>query len=232
MTDLDALLAAIIATPDDDAARLVYADKYQDLDTEEARARAEFIRVQVELANSRKTRVDRGFLIVDDVSEDALRERERELLQITATDGELPFRLVWAGFDSYTTATGIDWIFSRGFIAKVRGPLAVLVGGECGRNGCYSFQPTLNCLNCHGTGRTPGVLPAIAQAHPLEWVEVTPACNHGRLLIEAGEYIPQADGRQIPRELFRAFDTEHAALAALSRALIAWARKEQTCTTA
>lgn len=255
MTDLDALLAAIIATPDDDAARLVYADKYQDLDTEEARARAEFIRVQVELANSRKTRVDRGFLIVDDVSEDALRERERELLQITATDGELPFRLVWAGFDSYTTATGIDWIFSRGFIAEVRGPLAVLVGGETTRSvyergeyGPNRYQETI---------RIPAVLPAIAQAHPLEWVRATDIRpwrdeysrkfvwwresgwsgrginSHGNIPDLLFNIIASAYPENVlhhsgpPSHEHISFDSEHDALAALSHALIVWARKEQ-----
>jgi uncharacterized protein (TIGR02996 family) len=45
-----ALLAAIGADPDDDTARLVYADFLQERGTESATARAEFIRAQVELA--------------------------------------------------------------------------------------------------------------------------------------------------------------------------------------
>lgn len=46
----DALLAAIVAAPDDDAPRLVYADWLQ----ERGDARGEFIRLQIELARSKK----------------------------------------------------------------------------------------------------------------------------------------------------------------------------------
>ena len=46
MNDGDALLAAILANPDDDTPRLVYADWLQEQGDEE---RAEFIRVQIEL---------------------------------------------------------------------------------------------------------------------------------------------------------------------------------------
>ena len=52
MTDRDALLAAIIANPDEDTPRLAYADLIQEAGEEE---RAEFIRVQCELA-----RLNRG----------------------------------------------------------------------------------------------------------------------------------------------------------------------------
>lgn len=50
MTDLDALYAAVLDRPDDDTPRLVCADALDDLMTPEAMARAEFIRVQCELA--------------------------------------------------------------------------------------------------------------------------------------------------------------------------------------
>ncbi len=49
MTDGDALLRAILANPDDDTPRLVYADW---LDENDQPARAEFIRVQIELARN------------------------------------------------------------------------------------------------------------------------------------------------------------------------------------
>jgi uncharacterized protein (TIGR02996 family) len=54
MTDADALLAAIIENPDEDTPRLAYADEIQETDAE----RAEFIRVQVEIA--RRPRLDCG----------------------------------------------------------------------------------------------------------------------------------------------------------------------------
>src|SRR4051812_11164703 len=45
-----ALLAAIVADPDDDTARLVYADYLEEKGGEENTARAQFIRAQIELA--------------------------------------------------------------------------------------------------------------------------------------------------------------------------------------
>lgn len=50
MTTEDALLAAVIADPDADTPRLVYADWLDDHGGDAGRDRAEFIRVQVELA--------------------------------------------------------------------------------------------------------------------------------------------------------------------------------------
>ena len=55
MTDRDALLAAIIANPDEDTPRLAYADLIQEAGEEE---RAEFIRVQCELARMGHTHED------------------------------------------------------------------------------------------------------------------------------------------------------------------------------
>lgn len=232
MTDLDRLLAAIIANPDDNAVRLVYADKIQDLDTEEARARADFIRVQVELANFRKTRVDRGFLIVDDVSEDALRERERELFLHSFPksrhlfgDCNITYCLPNSAFARREATTDEPIaIVSRGFIAEVHGPLAALVGGETTRSvyergeyGPNRYQETI---------RTPAVLPAIAQAWPVERVEVTDAVIHR----SGGNdtYYVGGLGR-FPKEFWRALEghrTASAARAALSAALIRWARSQ------
>jgi uncharacterized protein (TIGR02996 family) len=50
MSDGDALLSAILAKPDEDVPRLAYADWLDEHGGESARARAEFIRVQVALA--------------------------------------------------------------------------------------------------------------------------------------------------------------------------------------
>ena len=50
MSDADALLAAVLADPDADLPRLVYADWLEERGEAE---RAEFIRVQVELARDR-----------------------------------------------------------------------------------------------------------------------------------------------------------------------------------
>ena len=59
--DADALLRAVLAAPDDDAPRLVYADW---LDEHGDPARAEFIRVQIELARPGPDRARRYQLLV------------------------------------------------------------------------------------------------------------------------------------------------------------------------
>jgi len=64
MSEADALLAAIRQAPDDDAPRLIYADW---LDEHGQPERAEFIRVQIELARNESP---------------ALRKREAELLEL------------------------------------------------------------------------------------------------------------------------------------------------------
>lgn len=50
MSERDALLAAVLADPTDDTARLVYADGLEETGPPVARARARFIRLQIELA--------------------------------------------------------------------------------------------------------------------------------------------------------------------------------------
>jgi uncharacterized protein (TIGR02996 family) len=71
MTEDRAFLAGIVADPDDDAVRLVYADR---LDERGESARAEFIRLQVKLARTS----------VADPRHDELAERERQLLRAHA----------------------------------------------------------------------------------------------------------------------------------------------------
>ncbi|HEY1192415.1 MAG TPA: TIGR02996 domain-containing protein [Gemmata sp.] len=67
MNERDALFSAILSDPADDTARLALADR---LDETGEHSRAEFIRVQVALANTPDT----------DPAHDALAERERQLL--------------------------------------------------------------------------------------------------------------------------------------------------------
>lgn len=108
VTDDDAFLKAILADPDDDSPRLIYADW---LDEQGQPERAEFIRVQCELARLPEGEPRRG----------ELEARERELL--TLHQG------AWAT-DALRPLTGMvtSWWFRRGFIEKVtveaRGVLA------------------------------------------------------------------------------------------------------------
>jgi len=96
MSDADALLRAILNSPDDDAPRLVYADW---LDEQGDSARAAFIRVQVQLAR----------LSADDPAYPRLVQTERNLLD--------PNRKSWSEWLP-------DWVhapkFRRGFIERIQ----------------------------------------------------------------------------------------------------------------
>jgi uncharacterized protein (TIGR02996 family) len=77
LTSDDAFLKAILADPNDDAPRLIYADW---LDEQGRHERAEFIRVQVALSG----------LDADDSRRDELEARERELESVAEGVGEPP----------------------------------------------------------------------------------------------------------------------------------------------
>src|SRR4051794_8966487 len=96
MRQPDPLLRAVLDDPDDDAPRLVYADW---LDDHGAHDRAEFIRVQIELA-----RLPQG-----DPGRPALQVREGALLA--------PNREAWvAALPAWARRQGV---FRRGFVAQV-----------------------------------------------------------------------------------------------------------------
>jgi uncharacterized protein (TIGR02996 family) len=88
----DALLKAVIAEPEDDAPRLIYADWLEENGQE---ARAEFIRVQVALARMKEESRDHR----------DLRARAGELLRM--------YDIIWAG--PFRKATAY-WGYVRGFI--------------------------------------------------------------------------------------------------------------------
>jgi uncharacterized protein (TIGR02996 family) len=96
MNDGDALLAAIIANPDDDTPRLVYADWLQENGQPE---RAEFIRVAVRRARTAKGTRDYRKLF----------GRELELLTRHREEWSAPFR-PWAAFENL--------VFRRGFVEE------------------------------------------------------------------------------------------------------------------
>ncbi|VTU00191.1 Repeat-companion domain TIGR02996 OS=Singulisphaera acidiphila (strain ATCC BAA-1392 / DSM 18658 / VKM B-2454 / MOB10) GN=Sinac_4455 PE=4 SV=1 [Gemmataceae bacterium] len=98
MTDGDALLAAIIAAPDDDTPRLVYADW---LDENGQPERAEFIRVQIEVSRGETTKKRSP-------QQSILLTRFRELF---STHGS-----TWKGSLDGSSA---DVIFRRGFVEEL-----------------------------------------------------------------------------------------------------------------
>jgi uncharacterized protein (TIGR02996 family) len=95
----EAFLNTIRHDPDDDLPRLVYADWLEEQGDD---ARAEFIRVQCELArlSPRHSR----YAILEDREHDLLSEHEPE----------------WLGFDPRDDESPTEWTFRRGFLADVR----------------------------------------------------------------------------------------------------------------
>lgn len=124
-------------------------------------------------------------------------------------------------------------IVSGGLPSVVRCTLAEWMGGECATcggsgNGIVfsDGKPHKDCQQCHGTGRTPGIGPRLAQAWPVERVEVTDAVIHR----SGGNdtYYVGGLGR-FPKEFWRALEghrTASAARDALSAASIQWARSQ------
>lgn len=118
MSDQPRLVRAICEQPAEDTSRLAYADW---LDEFGEPARAEFIRVQVEIARLKQSScvgcwvAPRGGPCCH--GRDDLQKRERELLDVAAAED-------WAGFPA-----GVEeWWFRRGFVSEVRCPLATLLG--------------------------------------------------------------------------------------------------------
>lgn len=98
-----AFLSAIASSPDDDTARLVYADFLDEQGNTGDAARAEFIRVQMRLAGLDDTHPDRP----------ALEDRENELLRAHEHG--------WVGPISAQLARGLRrWRFERGFLDTVQ----------------------------------------------------------------------------------------------------------------
>jgi uncharacterized protein (TIGR02996 family) len=117
VADADALLAAILAEPDDDGPRLVYADW---LEEHGEPARAEFVRVQLALAGP--CPLAGAGCLRQSTCEHCwpLRRREGELLEARAPSGWLN-RLEWVGPVLAPHAHGGSWVvpFRRGFVESV-----------------------------------------------------------------------------------------------------------------
>ena len=228
MNDGDALLAAICADPADDLPRLAYADWLEEHDDA---ARAEFVRVQCELARlphgpghilgaMRDPSVERvGRLCQVVARADALRRRERELLgAYYGPPGGVRHagRLAFAGaaFRPVALRPEEQLTFRRGFVAAITCTLAVWLK--------------------HG--------PSLVKAAPLEEVRVSDRRPAGPLPWHARSFawfrashsddrddLPPAlhdllPGGEQDGQSWRHYPTREAAEAALSAAALAWAR--------
>lgn len=153
-----------------------------------AAARAEFVRVQVELA--RHPGMNCGSLycsrrgpegLCDDCARFVeLRRRERELFGSHAAgwfEMGFPHRIT-CGDTAERTAVPLV-VVRRGFVDEITAPaLTTLFGGPCGR--CegrgFATRPTgtgdSDCPDCSGTGTTPGIAAAVFRQHPVTRVVV------------------------------------------------------------
>jgi uncharacterized protein (TIGR02996 family) len=127
----DALLAAILDDPDDDAARLVYADWLEETGGQAERDRAEFIRVQVALARAEAVegRPEPGPGLA------GLRQREKELLGMHGADwfradrgmapGAPVERNAWSFRPTASMMPARYWLgYKRGLLGRYDGSLA------------------------------------------------------------------------------------------------------------
>ena len=171
----DDLLRSILLTPEDDLPRLVYADFLEEQGETE---RAEFIRVQIELA-----RMGNPFSEADDSRHDILRRRERKLLKKNWARWDWCLDVVLGADDKtlWLRTPGENHpllIVRRGFIEVVTCSLRDWCGGVCGfcRQGRalgYDGEWNMPCIDCHGTGRIGGHGPAIAAVQPVMEVLTT-----------------------------------------------------------
>lgn len=182
--DESALLASILANPECDTVRLVYADW---LDENGKPDRAEFIRFQI---NNHTTEVDVKYIrcVVAPVAAAfgisvKTSGRNPECLN--------PFRYFGTASGHYPggISRNVDWRFHRGFLSEVRlsaadwlahgdsltwHPTATMECKRCGETGfILRGSYTGDSCPCRGTGRIPRPMPSTAQ--PITSVTLTTA---------------------------------------------------------
>lgn len=234
-------LRRVLAAPEDDRPRQEYAavcEQYANCAgngefSDGRKERAEFIRVQCELAKL-NLRND-GLPLRDYPGQDfdrrlTLEKRERDLwVQYCTQWFRNPNRLYRynAGHPEYV-AGGIVFNAIRGFVSHVRCSLDDWCGGVCDWSG-YSGDHS-ECRHCGGTGRTPALGPPLVRRQPITTVRVnlTP-------VVERFDGSALAHWTDIPADVHRhlganewsgrtAGEATENAHQGLSTALIAWAK--------
>lgn len=167
MPDHDSFLAAIVAAPDDDLPRLVYADFLDEMCQPGAAARAEYIRVQCELER----------LPPGDERRAVLARRERRLRRKHA-DGwmaELHAAHVLAPHDAAEKRP--VWQFRRGFLHSVK-VVAQRFAGVA--ETLFRLAPTVRAVRLtQGSGAVASVLSSPLLARVAE-LELSQMCTCGR----------------------------------------------------
>ena len=249
MTTEDALLAAVLAAPDDDLPRLVLADHYEgELGQPE---RAEFIRVQCELSRGESLSPFRLSMLL-------LRQRNllgsKSCLDWFAMPGTEPH---WTASDGFTgwraNGSTMRTHVRRGFVSQIHCTLADWCGGRnrtctrCNYVAGHPWEDRCPSCNSHRLLQYPqGIGPQIVRRHPVERVVLTDREPRGPLHDAPDLYVwrvtgvPISDGADIPADITRHlaggktaaswqriyYPTREDALASLSAAAIAWAKAE------
>ena len=192
MTDRDGFLAAIIAQPDDDVPRLVYADW---LDEHGDPERAELIRVQCELERLPEPEIKTmgvprddprwhrdGFCPKCPCRYHALRRRERELLKAKhPIETGWTNQVVWGRSVDHIATVPYCVEFHRGFVEVITCSWEDWAGVECPN---CDVSPGIRryathsgdwiedeCNHCSGSSRIGGHADAIRAATPLRLVK-------------------------------------------------------------
>ena len=188
-----ALLAGIIKFPQDDLRRLVTADWLEEHGQAE---RAEFIRIQIDLAANPKPH--NPYCATSEspshwCDECAWREKyfyvERREQELWADHGRewFGYSALWLTSDKPNEPRMDDgFVVSRGFVSGWRGPIVQWRGVECvncqgvgwadqDRGGRLD---NLDCPQCHGTGGARGCGPLLVREHPIEVVKLTGMSPH------------------------------------------------------
>jgi uncharacterized protein (TIGR02996 family) len=214
-------------------------------------ARADFIRVQCELARLPACRhqLEGAY---SDCKTCILRERERAFLRYENCKSWLPDKFTVG--NGYTGPFGTNTksaVFCRGFVGQVMCSLATFMGGECGRcegrgNVCLTCRTSVGhgstqCPDCKGKKVAPGLAAALFASHPITDVRLTdrrPYWNgKGHAWYDAARDRPNISvprSAQLPTPLYEALgrakerwvasETEEAAIALLGRACVDWGR--------
>jgi uncharacterized protein (TIGR02996 family) len=185
----DAFMRTILANPDDNGPRLVFADW---LEERGETAQAEFIRVQCELVKKQcnpKMHLKQGQhrleFIPDEIVEACdvchLRSRERELLERhgfewSSAIASSPHWSRNTNLEFCLVNSGISWQFICGFPGRVTTTAALWCGEVCPTcNGLGWCFPAVNsqCPSCRGQRSLPGLAGPICHAAPIREVTLS-----------------------------------------------------------
>jgi uncharacterized protein (TIGR02996 family) len=252
MTDSQSFLAAIQAAPDDPQPRLTYADWLEWDAPAELRdpERAEFIRAQLELAEDKWHEADpKQFLTPDlkyrdeDYKRHPLVIRMNQLRKIESDwldrNREKSYESEWSrGFMVLVRCTEQRWVGGECERCHGRGQVQFINGQPLTASSGNPFM--VQCPECNGAGRVVGIGPRLVSEHTIEQVVVKnkrPSEQVGVWMLGDASCTTGPDEARLAKEVFRllegglevspgvlGFPTQKAALDAMSKAYIDWAR--------